>query len=96
MHSLQARTLPRLMVDAIHCLWLAHDHLHDDLRGTTQHTIASLRNADTTDPERAGLVLLEATAHLAAVEDNLEAADRPFTAQKIRDVRRRVQYLALT
>jgi len=95
MHELQTRTLPRLMIDPIHCLWLAHDHLCDDLRGTTRHTITALRAADMTDTERAGSVLLDAAPHLVAVEESLEAADRPFTAQKIRDVRRRVEHLTV-
>jgi hypothetical protein len=95
MHSLRARTLPRLMVDAIHCLWVAHDHLDDDLRGRTRHTITSLRNADTTDPDRAGSVLLDATAHFKAVEKSLEAAERPYTADKVRRVRERVEHITL-
>jgi hypothetical protein len=96
MHDLQTRTLPRLMVDTIHCLWLAHDQLHHDLRGATRHTITGLRNTDMTDPEQAGSALRDAAPHLVAVEESLEAANRPHTAKRVRDVRRRVHFLTLS
>jgi hypothetical protein len=95
MHDLQTRVLPRLMIDTIHCLWLAHDHLESDLRGATRHAITALRNTDMTDTERAGSALLNAATYLAAVEKSLAAADRPYTAKKLRDVRRRVECITL-
>ncbi len=95
MHDLQARTLPRLIVDAIHCLWLAHDQLANELRGPTRRTITALRNTDITDAERAGSALRSATPHLVAVERSLEALDRPYTAKKVRAVRQRVEHITL-
>jgi hypothetical protein len=95
MHDLQTRTLPRLMVDAIHCLWLAHDQLHDDLRAATRHTIIGLRNTDMTDTDQAGSVLRDTAPHLIAVERSLEVLNRPHAAKRVRKIRRRVHFLTL-
>jgi hypothetical protein len=53
MDHLHARTLPRLMLDTVHRLLVAHDHVDHALRSQTRHTITSLRNAEITDFDRA-------------------------------------------
>ena len=92
MDHLHARALPRLMLDTVHCLLVAHDHVDQVLRTETRHTITSLRNADMTDFERATSALRDATSHLRDMEASLKAADHPFAAKKIRDVRERVLF----
>jgi hypothetical protein len=94
MESLQSRILPRLVLDTINCLWLAHDSVHNDLKSRTRQAITSLHNADMTDTDRAAFMLLDLAHHLRQIEAKLEAMDRPFTAKKIRSVLHRVQYLA--
>jgi hypothetical protein len=93
MDHLHARTLPRLMLDTVHCLLVAHDHVDQALRTQTRHTITSLWNADMTDFDRATSALRDATSHLRDVEASLNAADHPFAAKRIRDVRERVVFV---
>ena len=93
MDHLDTRTLPRVMLDTVHCLLVAHDQVDQALRSQTRHTITSLRNADMTDFDRATSALRDATSHLRDVEASLNAADHPFAAKKIRHVRERVLYV---
>jgi hypothetical protein len=93
MHCLHARTLPHLAVDTIHILSVAQDHLDPDLRQAARLTIMSLRNADTTNSDEAAAMLRGTAHHLRDIETCLEAADRPFTARKVRGVRERVACL---
>ena len=93
MESLQTRILPRLVLDAISCLWIAHDHVDHDLKAETRRTILTLRKADVTDPARATSVLHDVSRHLRRIERNLEDLERPFTARKIRAVLDRMQHL---
>ncbi len=91
MLDLKTRILPRLMVDAIHCLSVAEDQLDGALRHTARRAILSLRKTDTTDTARAASLLRATARDLAAIETCLLAAARPFTARRVRDVRQRVQ-----
>jgi hypothetical protein len=93
MDSLQSRILPRLVLDTINCLWIAHDCVNRDLKSQTRQAIRSLHNADMTDPERAAFMLLDLAHHLRQIECKLNALDRPFAAKRIRGVLDRVQYL---
>jgi hypothetical protein len=93
MDHLHARTLPRLLLDTVHCLLVAHDHVDHGLRSQTRETITSLRNADMTDFDRATSALRDATSHLRNVEASLNATAHPFAAKKIRDVRERVLFV---
>jgi hypothetical protein len=94
MDSLQSRLLPRLVLDTISCLWLAHDSVHRDLKMKTRQAITSLSNADMTDKERAAFMLLDLANHLRQIESKLTAMDRPFTARRVRGVLTRLQHLA--
>ena len=93
--DLQARTLPRLITDLIQCLSMAQDQVDDALRNKARVAIMALRDADVTDLERTASIVRDTADHLAAIETNLEAIDRPFTARKVRAVRQRVRYLTL-
>jgi hypothetical protein len=93
MHDLQTRTLPRLMMDTVHCLWVAHDHLPGDLRNEARLMIIALRKTDTTDIIQVASTLRDTADHLARVESELEAMNRPLTAKKVQGVRDRVQHL---
>ena len=93
MENLQSRLLPRLVLDTVSCLWVAHDHVQEDLKNETRSAIASLRNADLTNSDRAAGVMCAVADHLQMVETNLHALDRPFTAKRVRDVLNRVQHL---
>jgi hypothetical protein len=46
-----------------------------------------------TDFDRATSALRDATSHLRDVEASLNAADHPFAAKRIRDVRERVLFV---
>jgi hypothetical protein len=94
MDHLNTRILPRLVLDAIHCLWLAHDHVDHGLKNETRRTIMSLRKADVSDPARAMALLLEVQPYLTRVERTLQAMERPYTAGKVRRVVDRVHHLA--
>ena len=93
MDSLQSRILPRLVLDTINCLWLAHESVHHDLKSQTRQAITSLQQADVTDADRAAFMLLDLADHLRGIESKLESVDRPFTAKKVRGVLDRVQHL---
>ena len=93
MDHLHARILPRLVQDAIHCLWLAHDQVDQSLKGETRRAIMSLRKADVADTALTMSVLRAVSPHLVRVERTLQDLERPFTAQKVRGVRDRVQHL---
>ena len=93
MEHLPARTLPRLMLDTVHCLVVAHDHVDDVLRSETRNTITSLRATDMTNIERATSALRGTASHLRDVEANLKARNRSLTARKIREVRERVLFM---
>jgi hypothetical protein len=95
MHHIQSRILPRLVLDTISSLWLAHDCVDDDLKSATRQAIAVLHNADMTDTDRAAFMLLELAHHLRQIESKLNAMDRRFTASKIRGVLDRVQHLGV-
>ncbi|HEY7384378.1 MAG TPA: hypothetical protein VH743_11975 [Beijerinckiaceae bacterium] len=94
MDQLQSRTLPRLVQDAIHCLWLAHDHVDPDLKSEARRMIMSLRKADAADAATAACVLRELAPHLLRLEQRLDAMERPCTARSVRRVRDRVEHLA--
>ena len=93
MNDLQTRTLPRLVMDAVHCLWVAHDHLPGGLRNEARLMIMALRNTDTTDLMQVASTLRDTADHLARVEGELEAMNRPWTAKKVHGVRDRVQHV---
>lgn len=93
MHSLQTFTLPRLLLDTISCLWVAHDHVDPDLKRETRHTIMSLRQVDVTDTGTAASMLRDLTPHLMKIESKLHALNRPFTAKKVRGVVNRVKHV---
>jgi hypothetical protein len=95
MEHVHSLVLPGLTLDAIRCLSLAQDHISDDLRGKTRLTILSLRAAHTTDTAAAVSVLRQSATHMMDVEQSLSQASRPITAQKVRSVRQRVQYVVL-
>ena len=84
------RTLPRLALDAVQCLLVAHDYVDEDLRSETRDAITCLRGTDMTDVAAAASVLRAVTPHLLDVETRLDLANRSHTARKIRDVRRRM------
>jgi hypothetical protein len=92
MDSLQSRILPRLVLDTINCLWLAHDSVHLNVQRQARQAIRFLQEADVTDPDRAVFVLLELEHHLREIEGRLEGLDRPFMSKKIRDVRNRAHH----
>jgi hypothetical protein len=92
MNSLQTRTLPRLMLDTVHCLLVAHDYIDHALQSKTRNTVVSLSNTDMTDIERAASTLRNATLHLWEVEASLKARNRSLTARKIRNVREQVLF----
>ena len=93
MDSLRSRMLPRLVLDTINCLWLAHDCVPHTLKTDARKAITTLQNADVTDTDRAAFMLLELAEHLRQIESKLESMDRPFTAKKVRGVLRQVQHL---
>jgi len=93
MDHLQSRLIPRLVLDAISCLWVAHDHVHDDLKSETRSAIASLRKADLTNSDRSAGVMWTVADHLRVVEKDLHIRNRPFAARRVREVLDRVQYL---
>jgi hypothetical protein len=80
--------------DAIHCLWLAHDHVDPALKSEARVLIMSLRKADAADPATVRCILRELAAHLLRVEERLDAMERPCTARTVRRVRDRVAHLA--
>jgi hypothetical protein len=92
----QARILPRLILDTISSLWVAHDSLHDEWRSQTKQAITALHRADLTDTEEAAFFLLDLAHHLRQIESRLEAVDRPFAARKLRRVLDRVAHLTLS
>ena len=92
---MQSRTLPRLVQDAIHCLWLAHDHVDPALKSEARVMIMSLRKADAADAATVRCILRELAAHLLRVEERLDAMERPCTARSVRRVRDRVEHLAM-
>jgi hypothetical protein len=93
MDPFQSRLVPRLVLDTISSLWLAHDSLQEQGKDETRQAITALRNADLTDTEAAALFLLDLAHHLREIESRLEAADRPYVARKLRRVLDRVSYL---
>ena len=93
MYDLQARVLPHLVLDTIHCLWMAHDQLNWRLKGEARDAIMSLRSADSTDRNRTVASLRFIRRHLVEIEAYLEARDRPFTARKVRRVLDRLEHL---
>ena len=95
MDHLQSRILPRLVLDTISSLWLAHDCVDDHLKSRTRRAITVLHNADMTDADRATFILLDLAHHLRQIESKLNAMDRRFTASKIRGVLHRVQHLGV-
>ena len=93
MDQFQSRILPRLVQDAIHCLWLAHDHVDHDLKGKIRRVIVVLRKADVADVPVAVSMFRELLPHLRRVERMLDAMERPCTAKTVRRVRDRVEHL---
>jgi hypothetical protein len=92
---LQSRILPRLVLDTISSLWIAHDSLHDEWRSQTKQAITVLHKADLTDMDEAAFFLLDLAHHLRQIESRLEALDRPFAARKLRGVLDRVGHLTV-
>ena len=90
MDHLLTRILPRLVLDTVQCLLVAHDYVDEGLRSETRDAIKCLRKADMTDIEKAASVLRGVAPHLHNVEASLHDANRSLTARKIGDVRRRV------
>jgi hypothetical protein len=64
MDDLQSRLLPRLVLDTVSCLWVAHDHVQEDLKNETRSAIAWLRNTDLTNSDRAAGVMCAVADHL--------------------------------
>jgi hypothetical protein len=94
MDALQSGILPRLVLDTINCLWIAHDSAHHNVQRQTRQAIAFLEKADVTDADRTAFMLLEIEHHLREIESRLETLDRPFIVKKIRGIRHRVCHLA--
>ena len=90
MDHILTRILPRLVLDTVQCLLVAHDYVDEGLRSETRDAIKCLRKADMTDLEKAASVLRGVAPHLHDVETSLHDAHRSLTARKIGDVRRRV------
>jgi hypothetical protein len=93
MDPLQSRILPRLVLDTISSLWVAHDSLHDEWKSQAKKTITALHKADLTDADEAALFLLGLADHLRKIESRLKALDRPFAARKVSHVLSRVAHL---
>jgi hypothetical protein len=81
---LQDRLLPRLVLDTIHCLSIAHEELRADVNDQTHQVIRALRRLDTTDPKTVILTLRDVGGHLRELEDSLRGRDRPYSARKVR------------
>jgi hypothetical protein len=92
--SLHSRILPMLVLDTINCLWVAHDSVQQNGQRQARQAIAFLQQADVTDANKAGFMLLELAHHLREIESRLESLDRPFVAKKVRGVLDRVHYVA--
>ena len=94
MHHLHSRILPRLVLDTISTLWLAHDSVAGDLQRQSREAIACLQHADTSDADRAAFMLLDLADHLRQIASKLEYVDRPLTAKRVRGVLDRVEHLS--
>jgi hypothetical protein len=94
MNNLHSRTLPRLVLDTVHCLHVAYDDIDHERRTRTRDAINSLHSADVTDIESAISMLRNVAHHLREIETILQN-DRPFTAGKVRGVRHRVELLGM-
>ena len=94
MMELQARILPRLVLDAVSCLWLAHDEVQDELKHRTLNAITWLSQSDLTNTDCAVGLLRDAAIHLRTLESDLRARDRPLLASRIRTVVERVHHVA--
>jgi hypothetical protein len=93
MTELQARLLPRLVLDTVNCLQLAYDDIDQEYKTRARHAIVALHRADVTDIEAAISMLRKVAHHLRGIERSLEAAHRPFTARKVSRIRERVEHL---
>jgi hypothetical protein len=82
MDPLQSGILPRLVLDTISSLWVAHDSLHDQRKNQTKEAITAIHRADLTDADEAAFFLLELAHHLRKIDSSLKALDRPFRGQK--------------
>jgi len=91
----QKRLVPRLMLDAINCIEHAYEHIEPDRRIRVRHALMLLREADCTDIETAISMLRDIARHLRAIERTVRDNHRPFSAQKVRRVRERVEHIAL-
>jgi hypothetical protein len=85
--------LPRLFLDVVHCVRLVYEDLDIDLKNKARLVIASLRDADTTNPEKAEFILRGTTSDLLAIEAFLASSGRSLTANKVRRIRERMQHL---
>ena len=95
MTEFHRRMLPRLMLDTSKCLQLAQGDLDADLRTQARDDISSLLQMDVTDIESAVAALRTVAHHLRKVEEQLDAAGRPFAMRKVRSVRERVEHATL-
>jgi hypothetical protein len=94
MRDFQSRALARLVLDTTNCLQLAYANVDNERKIDVRNTIMSLNTADVTDVECAISMLRVVGSHLRQFEKDLNAADRPLIANKVRGVRQRVEHFA--
>jgi hypothetical protein len=95
MTEFHKRALPRLMLDTANCLQIAQGDLDNDLRTETRDSIVALLRMDATDVDSAISALRTLAQHMRHVEEQLDAAGRPFAMRKVRSVRNRVENATL-
>ena len=92
-HQVQSRLLSRLVRDTVDCLQLAYADIDYQRKVDARNAVMTLNTTDVTDLETAISTLRDIRRHLRVIEMNLNAADRPLTAAKVRDVRQRVEHM---
>jgi hypothetical protein len=89
----QSRLLSRLVRDTVDCLQLAYADIDYQRKVDARNAVMTLNTTDVTDLETAISTLRVVRRHLRVIEMNLNAADRPLTAAKVRDVLQRVEHM---
>jgi hypothetical protein len=72
---------------------MAYDDVEHDRRSRARRAVMLLHTADSTDVDRCIAMLQEMAAHLHEIERALRHENRPFSAQKVRRVRERVEHM---
>ena len=93
MREFAKRVLPRLMLDTASCIQMTYDDVEHDRRSSARRAVMLLHTADATDVDRSISMLREMAAHLREIERTLRHEHRPFSAQKVRRVRERVEHM---